>query len=292
LFAGLRGAMMAAGTPITLSREPSMPKAKANGITLEYELRGNGPPLVMINGFRRSRQAWGKPFVEALEPHFRLVLFDNRGTGGSDRPESGYSMEAFADDTAGLMDTLKLEQAHVFGVSMGGMIAQTFAVRHAERLHGLGLGCTHFGGKRIAKPEEAAWALIRLKPTPEMPPREVARRQDPIYFHPDFVRDHHDVIDAYNDLMAPYAPPVHVMQGHLAAIESFDGEGRLSEIAAPTLVLTGDSDWLIPPENSRRIAQRIPGAKLIVLPQANHLFWVEKPGEAARAIEDFLNNLE
>ena len=268
-----------------------MPKAKANGITLEYELRGKGAPLVMINGFRRSRQAWGEPFIQALEPHFQLVLFDNRGTGGSDKPEGGYSMDAFADDIAGLLDALKLERAHLFGVSMGGMIAQTFGVRHAERVRGLGLGCTHFGGKRIAKPEEAAWALIRMKPTPELPPREVARQQDPIYFHPDFVRDHHDVIDAYNDRMEPYAPPVYVMQGHMAAIESFDGYDRLPDIAAKTLVLTGDSDWLIVPENSKMIAQRIPGAKLVLLPKANHLFWIEKPKEAARAVTEFMKGV-
>jgi pimeloyl-ACP methyl ester carboxylesterase len=272
-----------------------MPKARANGITLEYELRGKGDPLVLINGFRRSRQAWGEPFIKALEPHFQLVLFDNRGTGGSDKPPldqaGGYTMEAFAGDIAELLDALKIDRAHVFGVSMGGMIAQTFGVRHAERVRALGLGCTHHGGKRIAKPEEAAWALIRLKPTPEMPAREVARQQDAIYFHPDFVRNHHDVIDAYNDRMEPYAPPVYVMQGHLAAIESFDGYDRLPGITAKTLVITGDSDWLIPPENSKLIAQRIPGAKLVILPKANHLFWIEKPNEAAQAIVDFMKGV-
>jgi pimeloyl-ACP methyl ester carboxylesterase len=251
-----------------------MPKARANGITLEYELRGKGDPLVLINGFRRSRQAWGEPFIKALEPHFQLVLFDNRGTGGSDKPPldqaGGYTMEAFAGDIAELLDALKIDRAHVFGVSMGGMIAQTFGVRHAERVRALGLGCTHHGGKRIAKPEEAAWALIRLKPTAAMPAREVARQQDPIYFHPDFVRNHHDVIDAYNDRMEPYALP---------------------DITAKTLIITGDSDWLIVPENSKLIAQRIPGAKLVILPKANHLFWIEKPNEAAQAIVDFMKGV-
>jgi pimeloyl-ACP methyl ester carboxylesterase len=269
-----------------------MPKAKANDITLEYELRGGGDPLVMINGYRRSRQAWGEAFVEALAERFRLVLFDNRGTGGSDKPESGYSIDGFADDTAGLMDALGLERAHVFGVSMGGMIAQRFALRHPERLRALGLGCTHFGGKRIARPEEAHWALLQLKPGPELSPRQVARRQEPVYFHPSFVQSQRAFIEAFYDRMEPYTPPVYVMQAHLAAIEAFDGYDQLPEIAAPTLVITGDSDRLIVPENSRMIAARIPGAKLVLLPQANHLFWLEKPREAANAVIAFMSEVD
>jgi pimeloyl-ACP methyl ester carboxylesterase len=268
--------------------ENAMPKAKANGFTLEYELRGQGAPLVMINGYRRSRQAWGEAFVEALARQFQLILFDNRGTGGSDKPESGYSIEGFADDTAGLMDALKIERAHVFGVSMGGMIAQRFATRHGRRLHTLGLGCTHFGGKRVVKPGESAWALLQLKPGQDGTPREVARKQEPVYFHPEFVRTQRAFIEAFYDRMEPYQPPVHVLKGHIAAIEAFDGYDDLPKLAVRALVITGDADKLIVPENSRILAERIPDAKLVVLPQANHLFWLEKPEESARAIVEFV----
>ena len=269
-----------------------MPKAKANGVSLEYELRGQGAPLVLINGYRRSRQAWGDAFTDALAKRFQLVLFDNRGTGGSEKPEGGYSIDAFADDTAGLLDALKLERAHIFGVSMGGMIAQRFAIRHGEKVHGLGLGCTHFGGKRIARPDEAAWALLQLKPGPDGTLREVARKQEPVYFHPDFIRTQRAFMEAFYDRMDPYQPPVHVLKGHIVAIEAFDGYDDLPKIAAPTLVMTGESDRLIVPENSRIIAQRIPGAQLVVLPRANHLFWLEKPREAAEAIVGFMSKVK
>lgn len=265
-----------------------MPKAQANGFTLEYELRGSGDPLVLINGYRRSRQAWGEPFVEALAARFQCLLFDNRGTGGSDKPEEGYSIEGFADDAAGLMEALDIERAHVFGVSMGGMIAQRFAIRHADRVRGLGLGCTHCGGKRAIRSDETSWGLLQLKPGPGMTAREVARKQEPVYFHPTYIANRRETIEAFYDRMEPYTPPAYAMKAHFQAIEAFDGYGDLPGIAAPTLVMTGDSDRLIPPENSATLAERIPGARLVTVPEANHLFWLEKPTEAAQAVADFM----
>ena len=105
-----------------------MSRIKAGGIHLDYETRGSGPPLIMINGFRRSRVVWLEPFLEPMATQFRLILFDNRGTGHSDKPENGYSMDAFADDCEALLEALGIDRAHVFGTSMGGMIAQRLAV--------------------------------------------------------------------------------------------------------------------------------------------------------------------
>jgi len=173
-------------------------------------------------------------------------------------------------------------------VSMGGMIAQRFAVRHGRRVHTLGIGCTHFGGKRVVRPGETAWQLLQLKPGPGESLRDVARKQEPVYFHPEFVRTQRTFIEAFYDRMEPFQPPTHVLKGHITAIEAFDGYDDLPRIAVPTLVITGDADKLIVPENSTILAERIPGAKLVVLPQANHLFWLEKPQEAARAIVDFI----
>lgn len=113
-----------------------MGRVKANGVTLDYELRGAGPPLLMISGFRRSRVIWLEPFLAPLAERFQLVLFDNRGTGGSDKPEASYTMEAFAADAIGLLTALNIERSHVFGISMGGMIAQTLATTYPARVRG------------------------------------------------------------------------------------------------------------------------------------------------------------
>ena len=268
-----------------------MTRIQAGAVTLDYELRGQGPPLLMINGFRRSRTGWLEPFVEALTPHFRLVLFDNRGTGHSDQPSDGYSIEAFADDCAELLDSLKIQRAHVFGASMGGMIAQRVATRHPDKVHGLALGCTH-SGKGSLPPDKRVWELLRLTPNDQMDAREVARRQEEAYVVDAFRAAHADVLQHMFDVYNANPTPLHAVKGHLAAIDAFDGSGDLGKIEAPTLVITGAEDRLIPAENSRRIAQAIPGAKLNLLQNAAHLFWVEKPRESAQALTEFFGAVQ
>lgn len=267
-----------------------MTRVHTGAVTLDYELRGQGPPLLMINGFRRSRVVWLEPLLAALEPHFRLVLFDNRGTGHSDQPEGGYSIEAFADDCAGLLEALEIPRAHVFGTSMGGMIAQRLATRHPGRVHGLVLGCTNCGQGSVA-PDKRIWELLRLTPDEEMDAREVAYRQEEAYVVESFRESQRALLDQLFELVNANPTPLHAVKGHLAAIESFDGCGDLGAIAAPTLVITGAEDRLIPAENSRLLASRIPGAELKLLPEAAHFFWIEKPRETAQALVDFLGPL-
>ncbi|HKI99212.1 MAG TPA: alpha/beta hydrolase [bacterium] len=267
-----------------------MTRINAGALALDYELRGHGPPLLMINGFRRSRVVWLEPLLEALEPHFQMILFDNRGTGDSDKPEDGYTIEAFADDCAALLEALHIPRAHVFGTSMGGMIAQRVATRHPQRVHGLALGCTNCG-KGSVPPEKRIWELLRLLPDAQMDAREVARRQEEAYVTDAFRAVNRPLLDRLFEIVNESPTPVHAVKGHLAAIEAFDACDDLERIQAPTLVITGAEDRLIPAENSRRMAERIPRAKLNLLPEAAHFFWVEKPRETAQALTDFLGAL-
>ena len=267
-----------------------MTRVNAGAVSLDYELRGQGPPLLMINGFRRSRVVWLEPFLAALEKDFQLVLFDNRGTGNSDQPQDGYSMEAFADDCAGLLGALRIPRAHVFGTSMGGMIAQRLATRHPQRVHGLALGCTNFG-KGSVPPERRIGELLRMLPSATMDAREVAYRQEEAYVVDAFRAANRPLLDHLFEIVNANPTPVHAVKGHLAAIDGFDGWGDLGAIQAPTLVITGAEDRLIPAENSRRIAKQIPGAQLTLLPDCAHFFWVEKPRETAQALIAFFSAL-
>jgi pimeloyl-ACP methyl ester carboxylesterase len=267
-----------------------MTRIHTGAVTLDYELRGEGPPLLMINGFRRSRVVWLEPLLEALEPHFRLVLFDNRGTGHSDQPAGGYSIETFADDCAGLLAALGIGRAHVFGTSMGGMIAQRVATRHPGRVHGLALGCTDCG-KGSVRAEKRIWELLRMTPTASLDAREVAYRQEEAYVTGTFRATNRALLDRLFETVNENPTPPHAVQGHLAAIEAFDACGDLGQIRAPTLVITGAEDQLIPAENSRRLAAAIPGAQLNLLPEAAHFFWIEKPRETAQALIDFFKPL-
>jgi pimeloyl-ACP methyl ester carboxylesterase len=267
-----------------------MTRVNCGAVSLDYEFRGQGPPLLMINGFRRSRVAWSEPFLAELERSFRLILFDNRGTGHSDQPQDGYSIETFADDGAALLAALDIPRAHVFGSSMGGMIAQRVATRHPARVHGLALGCTHCG-KGSVPAERRIWELLRLTPSKTMDAREVARLQEEAYVTDAFRAANRALLDRFFDTVNANPTPLHAVKGHLAAIDAFDACADLGRIRTPTLVITGADDRLIPAENSRRLAQAIPGAQLKLLPAAAHFFYMEKPRETAQALLDFFGPL-
>ena len=268
-----------------------MPKLNAGTLAIDYELRGEGPPLLLINGFRRSRVVWLEGVLQPLAERFQLILMDNRGTGNSDKPQDGYSIEAFADDCAGVIAGLGLPAAHVFGVSMGGMIAQRLATRHPQKVRGLALGCTNCGRGGSIAPEKRIGELLRLMPNDTMDAREVARRQEEVYYMPGFRQSQRDLIEGMFDLVNQNPTPLHAVKGHLKAVDAFEACADLPQIEAPTLVITGDGDPLIPPENSRLIAGRIPGAQLVVLPDASHFFWIEKPQETADALIRFFGKL-
>jgi pimeloyl-ACP methyl ester carboxylesterase len=268
-----------------------MAKATVGGVSIDYELRGQGAPLLMFNGFRRSRVIWGEPFLRPLEERFTLVLLDNRGTGHSEKPQDGYSVEAFADDGAGVLDAAGIPSAHVFGVSMGGMIAQRFATRHPEKTRGLAIGCSHAGGDSVVPPEKEVWKLLQLLPDDGMDAREVARRQEAAYYTDSFRTASRQVIDEQFEIVNRNPTPESAVKGHLAAIEAFDGVAELAQIKAATLVISGDSDRLIVPENSRLIAGRVSGAALCLLEDSAHFFWVEKPEEAAAKLIEFFAKL-
>jgi pimeloyl-ACP methyl ester carboxylesterase len=268
-----------------------MPKLNAGAVSIDYELRGEGPALLMINGFRRSRVVWLEGVLKPLAERFQLILMDNRGTGQSDKPRDGYGIEAFADDCAGVIAGLGLPRAHVFGVSMGGMIAQRLATRHPQKVHGLALGCTNCGRGGSILPEKRIGELLRLVPNDTIDAREVARRQEEAYYMPGFRNSQRTVIEGLYDLVNQNPTPPHAVQGHLKAIDAFDACADLPRIKAPTLVISGDGDPLIPAENSRLIASRIPGAQLVLLPDASHFFWIEKPRETADALIHFFGKL-
>ena len=125
-----------------------MGQVQAGDVKLYYEVHGRGEPLLMIMGLGSSSATWSPVLVTELSRRFQTIVYDNRGTGQSDKPAIPYSLEMFAGDAIALLDALKIERTHVFGVSMGGMIAQELALGHPSRLQTLTLGCTTCGGKQ------------------------------------------------------------------------------------------------------------------------------------------------
>jgi pimeloyl-ACP methyl ester carboxylesterase len=259
-----------------------MPHASRDGCRIYWELAGapDGPVLVLVRGFARSRSYWG-PLVPRLAPHLRVLLVDNRGVGRSDAPFGRYRTRDLADDVARVMDAAEVERAHVFGMSLGGMIAQELAIAHSERVDRLVLGCTTPGGPRAkATPRAARLAMLEaalLGRTHRLYPLLVGRMTD-------------EIADDWRRIAREEPLRLAGVLGQAAAALRHDAFDRLARIRRPTLVLTGDDDRIIPPENSRLIAAAIPGAVLTVLPGARHDFTTDQPDEAARAILDFVRS--
>jgi 3-oxoadipate enol-lactonase len=263
-----------------------MPHLQSNGVQLYYEEHGSGEPLVLIMGFTVSSIGWHWN-VPAFAEDFRTIVFDNRGVGQSDKPDEPYSMAMFADDTAGVLDGLGIDQAHIFGISMGGMIAQEFALRYPQRVKTLTLGCTNCGGPNavLSKDPDVLNLLNNIEATDV---QQAALVMTKVAVTPWFMQKHMDVLLQLNQLSLQYPTPKHGMIRQMQAIQGHDTYERLPQITAPTLVVTGKEDGLVPPENSVTLAQRIPNADLSILANASHLFNIELPDTTAEVVKGFI----
>ena len=266
-----------------------MPYLKAAGCRLYYQLMGpdGAPRLVLIRGFARSGRYWG-PLLPHLARDFSLLVLDNRGVGHSDSSRPPYSTRMLGDDVAAAMDHAGWERAHLFGMSLGGMIAQQFALRHASRVDRLVLGCTTPGGEHaVSYPLRSVATLLRAA--------VVGGRRGVDLILPLLVSDaslaaRPEIRELWQRLAAEEPRSVPGLIGQLIAARGHDAFSELSSIAASTLVLTGDADELIVPETSRRLAARIRAAALEMLPGARHDFTTDQPAAAAEVLLRFLQS--
>jgi 3-oxoadipate enol-lactonase len=263
-----------------------MPHLHANGINLYYEEHGSGEPLLLIMGFTVSSIGW-RWNIPAFARDFRTIAFDNRGVGQSDKPDAPYSMAMFADDTASVLDRLGIDQAHIFGISMGGMIAQEFALRYPRRVKTLTLGCTHCGGSQAVLSKDPD-VLNLLADIESADVQQAAVVMTKVAVTPWFIQKHMDVLLQLNQLSLEHPTPKHGMVRQMQAVQGHDTYERLPQISVPTLVITGKEDGLVPPENSVTLAQRIPNADLAILANASHLFNIELPETTAEIVKEFI----
>ena len=265
-----------------------MPFCDVDGLRMHYHVAGEGPPLLLIMGLSGDL-TWWNALLPELTPRFRVIAFDNRGAGLTDKPEGKYSIPLFATDTVGLLDALEVPRAHVFGVSMGGMIAQELCLRHPERVDRLLLGCTHSGGPGLVMPSADSIQKLTFTRGKSLP--EVGRQIMSILFSPAYQEANPGTVQAMIDRYVSAPPPRKAFSQQFWAVVGHDCYDRLPGIRAPTLVLTGEEDVLVPPENPEVLHERIPGARLAYLPGAGHVFFIEVPGETARHVCDhFLGN--
>jgi 3-oxoadipate enol-lactonase len=266
-----------------------MSTVKVGDINIEYYIEGQGPPLLMIMGFSGQASSWSERFLEPLRSHFQVVRFSNRGTGLTDKPQVEYSIPMMADDAAGLLRELGIEKTHVCGISMGGMIAQELSLNHPEQVQGLVLGCTTPGGSRGVQPSPEVLAL--LAPVPGASPEEQFRKALPAIVTPEFVERERDFLEEMLRISLENLTPLDTMVRQITAIQAFDTCERLPQIQAPTFIIHGDMDRLIPPQNAEILHEGIPDSTLRMVAGAAHMFFWEKPAESAQAIVEFLSSV-
>jgi 3-oxoadipate enol-lactonase len=253
-------------------------------VTLHWERTGSGAPVLLIMGLGLSGGAWWRT-VPVLAKHLEVLTFDNRGVGRSRALFHAYTTEAMADDAVSVIDAAGAERVHVYGISLGGMVAQQLTLRHPDRVQSLVLGATHAGGPRTRRPDDEVLAFLYRRLT--MAPEEAAWNSVQFNYSERCRADHADRIAEDVSQRLAHSFPEQAYRAQMWAAALHNCYGRLARVRVPTLIVHGAEDRMIPVENGRLIAERIPGAQLMELPEIGHLYPTEAP-DVDEAIAAFL----
>ncbi len=265
-----------------------MPTVTANDLDIFYVEQGHGEAVVLIPGLGGDHFLWRRQ-ISAFASYFRAIAMDNRGAGQSDQPDIPYSIEQMADDVAGLLNALGIGRAHIVGASMGGFIAQMFALRHPNRLHRLILCCTSYGGPNMVPPPPENLTVFTHRTGD---PETDLRRVWAVSVTERFLCEHPEALEEYVAWRVAHPQSPHAYQRQLAAAMAFDLRARVHEICAPTLIAHGAEDRVVPLENARRLHAHIPHSRLVIFPEAGHLFFIEKAEAFNRIAIAFLKGEE
>jgi 3-oxoadipate enol-lactonase len=266
-----------------------MPTAEVSGLTLNYQdTGGDGTPVLVLHAFPLDSQMWD-PQVDSLGERYRMIAPDLKGFGGSDAPDdpSAYSMDSYADEVRGLLDSLGLSKIVLTGVSMGGYVSLAIWRRHPEVVGALVLADTRADAdppegveRRTAQQEqvrkEGIPALVEALPQGLLGRTTWEKKPD--------------VVARVRSLMERNPP-----SGWIGALEAMktrpDSTSALTSISVPTLVIVGEEDGITPPESSRKMHEHIGGSRLVVIPEAGHLSNLEAPDAFTGALAEFLAGL-
>ena len=256
-----------------------------NGVRIYYEIEGDGDPVIFFSGVGGGSWSWYRQ-IPYFTKKYEVVVFDNRGAGKSDKPREPYSMEDFAEDGALILDRLGIWKTFVVGISMGGMIAQTFALRYPKRVRALVLGATHCGGSERIPPEPEVLACFM--DNEGLTEEEIIDKNTRILFSANFLLKHPKEVEEYKQVqLQAGVQPQYALENQLLAIRNFSCCHKLHSIEAPTLIVTGSDDILVPPENSKILKDRIPNSELVLLPDVGHAIHVEAADQFNRLVDKF-----
>ncbi len=259
-----------------------MPFIQNQGAKIYWDEQGSGDPVLLIMGLAYPSDMWYRT-RPVLSKSYRTIVVDNRGVGRSDMPPGPYPIALMAADALCALDAAGIERAHVYGISMGGMIAQELTLQHPERVRSLILGCTASGGPTAVQAEPEVGKLLMARGV--MTPDEAAEAAVPYIYDAGTPRAR---IDEDLNVRRPWLAPPEAYMAQLQGILAWEAYSRLPQINVPTLVIHGENDRLVPVGNGKLIASRIPGAKLVLLANASHIFPTDQADASHQAILEFL----
>lgn len=261
-----------------------MPTATVNGISLNYELQGEGPEtIVLINGLADDLESWGYQVPDFLAAGYRVLSIDNRGIGGSDSPAGPYTSRMLADDAKALVDHLGMTGFHLMGVSMGGMISQEYALAYPEDLKSVTFACTYAAPGPFCSRMFDLWADMAADHGVPFVMRDVTLWA----FTVPFFSERADELAEFEAGMAEIAMPVDAYLAQLNVIQTHDATDRIGGLSVPCLVLAGEEDILIPTRLSKELHNLIPHAEWRTVPGGHACIW-ESPTPFNVAFLDFV----
>ncbi len=263
-----------------------MPYASNRGVKLFWEEYGSGPPVLLIMGLSFTHEMWFR-VIPHLTRRYRTIAFDNRGVGQSDAPKGPYSIAKMAQDATAVLDSAGLRAAHVIGASMGGMIAQELALRFPARVRSLVLACTTHGGLLSRWPTLAP-ASARMQPFRANRLGRLHRLIPWLYANGTPIERIEKDFQIRRECRWCYQG----FMGQFAGILFWSSYHRLPRIRVPAIVIHGDRDRIVPPQNGRVVARRIPNAQFRLIPGAGHMLATDQPELCADVVRNFLREQE
>ncbi len=257
--------------------------ATSGNAEIYYEVEGEGIPLVLVEGIGYSSWMWSKQkkMSEALE----LIIFDNRGVGKSSKPDVSYTIDEMCEDITSVVDSVGIEKFFLLGSSMGGMIAQEYALRHEDRLNGLILADTNIGSGSVMPGEN----VLKILSTPSNPDSidDLRHRMSPA-FSENYTRDCREEFDKFLKIRYDERRVEIKYLQQLGAIVGFSSGDRIGRLSSPVLIITGDKDIIVPPENSKILGARIKNSIQVVINNTGHLSMIERPDTFNKTVLDFI----
>jgi pimeloyl-ACP methyl ester carboxylesterase len=276
-----------------------MPTVERDGVPIYFEEHGSGEPLLLLMGLGTDAHAWEWQVPDFAAGH-RVILVDNRGIGRSGKPPGPYTTALLAEDARAVLDRVGAVRAHVVGVSMGGMIAQELALAHPGRVGALVLACTYARpGREIeATSTEGAQRIGAASPFEllarggidftAIDVKQLLEFMMPLVHSPQFLVEKREWLRAMFERSLGYGFSLPAFLGQVAAAMEHDTRARLPSLRAPTLVITGTADRLVPARHSDELASLIPGARLLRIDGAAHGLPLEHPERFNRAVLEFI----